>query len=228
MGLLFAALGKNTPSAPRETKRPDRPDLLDENNFMKDQFRLSNHTNPYESIGGDALNKLYERATSEGPTQSAQYLMDQNNALTNQARSNQKQQNAGQFQSLVNNMAMRGGMDRGSRLRSMNQMNRNNMMSDQNLNVNRLNNEMDILQKDEASKFSLLGQMPSRTLDYANYELGKDKFDIGNSINTANNYYNQDMSQWAALNSANQAKWAAENTGGLLGKGGFMGSGIKL
>lgn len=223
---LFSGLLGGGSSRPKQTPKPTRPDILDNNNFVKDQFRISNHSSPFEQMGSDAMNLLFNRATAEGPSQSAQYLMDQNNALANKANSAAINQSAGQFQNLVNNQAMRGGMDRGSRLRALNKMGNTNLNAIHQNNINRNNNQLDILQKDEASKFALLGQMPGKSLQYANHDLDKAKFDITNSLNTANNFYNQDMSQWAALNSANQARWAAKNTGGLFGSGGFLGTGL--
>lgn len=209
-------------------QRPARPDLLDNNNFIKGPFRLSNQTTPQEGAAADALSMLQRRATAEGPSQSAQYLMQKNQGAMDRAQGSQLRQNASQFQQLQDSLAMRGGMDRGARLRGAQDLQRQNMQTMAQGNIQRANNDLGILAQDEQSKFNLLQDMPGQNLRYADFQLGKDKFDIENSLGTANNFYNQDMSSWAALNSAKDARKAARNTGGLFGSGGFLGTGLHL
>ena len=226
LGLSKLLGGGSKPKRPKTSSMPKRPEILDKNFFVKDQFKIANQTTPQEGMSANILDRLYDRATSQGPTQNAKYLMEQNRAAQNKALGNQLRGNNSQFSSLMNSAAMRGGLDRGNRWRALTRLNNANMNTRFNNQANRAANDLNILQKDEAGKLALQSQLPGQLMNHANFNLGKSKFDIMNSLSTANNFYNQDMQNWAARNASKQQEYAAKNSGGLFGGGGFLGLGI--
>ena len=213
-------------SRPVQTVQPERPDILGSDSYVKAPFRLEGTNTQYQNIGTNALNKMNDFATAQGPSQSAQYLQQANENNYQNQISNQVKANESQFAGLRNDLAMRGGYGSGTRERIGTNLANANIHSTQNAYGNKINNNLKILQGDEQNKMDMLGNVARTGLAYDQNELNKKRFDITNSLNTANNFYNQDMNKWAALNASKEQEWAGRNTGGLFGQGGFLGTGI--
>lgn len=223
---VASILNMGRESRPTQTPQPNRPDILGSNSYVKAPFQLEGQNSQYQKMGANALNSLNTIATAQGPSQQAQYLQKINQNQYQNQLANQSKTNESQFANLKNDLSMRGGLTSDARERIGTNLANSNISSQQNLYAQNSNNNLKILQGDEANKQNLLKDVSRTGLAYDQNELNKKRFDITNSLNTANNYYNQDMSKWAALNASKDQQWAARNTGGLLGNGGFLGTGI--
>lgn len=168
------------------------------------------------------LDKLQSQATSEGPTQSAQYLMDQNKRNLANNLSAADQGAAQERSSAISNLAMRGGADAGAMERIGKSSMVNNMLNKQRLRNDAAGSDLEVLAKDEAQKLQTMQALPSQLLAQAGFEQGGKQFDISNTLNTMGNKYNQDMAAWAANQTAREQAQLANKPSGLLGLG-FMG-----
>lgn len=222
--MLGASLGDsilgsgNRVAVPSSIAKPTQPNILGQDDFVKDQFRLSGYTPDSQNKAYGLLGNLNSMATQVGPTDIAQRLSEKNQLesknLADQAIANEAQSRATNLES----MAMKGGIGSGSRERLAGQGQLNLMNTNQNIANNKSINNMSILADDEQRKFGLLSNLPNQYLQHAQMDVGKKQFDIGNSINTSNNIYSQGMQAWGANQMAiAQANAANKASGGLLG-----------
>lgn len=115
-------------------------------------------TSPYESI-------LSQRALSQGPTQAAQYQMDE----LNRTGMNQIGQMGAQTQSAaaqgLSNLAMRGGAQSGARERLQSQAAKATGLGQQGIYGNMLAERSNILSQDEQNKQGLLSMLSQQAND---------------------------------------------------------------
>jgi hypothetical protein len=167
----------------------------------------------------DVLNKLQSNAMATGPSQSAQYLQGANTRNTQNALGNAEAQSGSNLASIMGQLSSRGGADSGSRERAAKSNGMASMMNKQKIMNDSNGNNMDILANDEKQKQSSLQALPASLLAQAGMGQSNKQFDISNTLGTVGGKYNQDMSAWAAGQSAKEQAALANKNNGLLGLG---------
>lgn len=167
----------------------------------------------------DMLNQLVGRATAQGPTQQAQYLMDANQRNTQNLMGQAEDQGRGQLASMTGQLAMRGGLDSGARERLASQSGFQTLLNKQRISNDAAGNNLNILAQDEAQKSQLMQALPQSLLAQAGFERGGKQFDIGNTLATVGGKYAEDMSAWGANQAAREQAKLANKNRGLLGLG---------
>lgn len=216
-GGLAGMIGGPDVNVPGSQARPEF--TLSENGRLAKDLTLGNYmpTSATQSQGTlDSLNKF---ANTQGPSQSAQYQLQGNQRATNNALDNVESQGKSAMASANTNMAMRGGLDAGSRER----MNRSNMLGMMSGKQQALNEghgrELDILANDEQQKLGVLQSLSPQLLNQAQFEAGLKQYDIGNNLNVMGNKYSEDMRAWAGNQSAREQAELANKKQGILGLG---------
>lgn len=167
----------------------------------------------------DVLNRQIANATAVGPSQSAQYLQEANTRSLNNNLDNAEAGGRGQMAAMSSQLAMRGGLDAGARERMAKNVGMNTMMGKQKMMNDSAGANLEILAKDEAQKQAQLQALPASLLAQAGFQQGNKQFDIQNTLGTVGGKYKEDMSAWAALNSAKEQAAAAGKDKGMLGLG---------
>lgn len=168
------------------------------------------------------LDTLVGRATAEGPSASAKYLMEANTRNTNNSLDQAEALGKSTAAGVTSNLAMRGGLDSGSRERIGRSTGLETMMNKQRILNDSQGSNLDILAKDEAGKTQMMQALPASLLAQAGYEQGNRRFDIENTLNTVGGKYNADMQAWGANQAAREQAQLANKNKGALGLG-FMG-----
>lgn len=185
-----------------------RPDLV-----------LGNDTPQAATQSQDVLSRLVNQATSQGPSQQAQYLQQANTRSMQNNLGNADALARSSVSNMTGQMAMRGGIDAGARERLGRSAGIEAMMNKQKIMNDASGANMDLLAKDEAQKTQMLQALPASLLAQAGFSQGNKRFDIENTLNTVGGKYNADMSAWAAAQSASEQAKAAKKNSGLLGLG---------
>jgi hypothetical protein len=165
------------------------------------------------------LNKLQDRATMTGPSQSAQYLMDANKRTMENSLGQADQAMQGQMANTVSSMAMRGGVDAGSRERLGKGFGFENLMNRQRIMNDARGADLNILAGDEKEKLGLMQALPANLLAQAGFEQDGKRFDISNTLSAVGGKYSEDMKGWAANQAAREQAQLANKKNGLLGLG---------
>lgn len=165
------------------------------------------------------LNQLMSRATSQGPSQQANYLMDANQRNTQNQLGQAEEMGRGQMASATGQMAMRGGLDAGARERMGSQGGFQTLMNKQKIMNDSAGSNLNILAQDEAQKTGMMQALPSQLLSQAGFEQGGKQFDIANTLQTVGGKYDTDMREWGASQAAREQAKLANKKSGLLGLG---------
>jgi len=146
-----------------------------------------------------------------------------------QGRDSQARDLAGQNTMARNQLAMQGGLRTGARERLANSSQQQGLTNMQNTNNQ-------ISMQDESNRQKWMQQMPGMELQQAQYNAGLQDKNIGRALGEVDkgrdysmNRYGKAMESWAAEKSAATARAQAQqakSTSGLLGGGGFLGTGI--
>ena len=149
---------------PGSMSRPTNPanHILDKNSYVKDPFKLEGYQSAHQDTATGLLGDLKGMATSKGPTQYGQALLDANNAEANIQRDQLANQQASQEATALSNMAMKGGRGTGSIERLNNSMAVNNLNQNQAINSQSSLNRLNTLAQDEERKFGLLQGLPDQ------------------------------------------------------------------
>jgi hypothetical protein len=167
----------------------------------------------------NVLNTMVSRATAQGPSAQAGYLQDANQRnMTNSLGQADATANTGMAQ-MTSRMAMRGGVDAGSRERMAKSFGAENLMNKQRIMNDARGADLNILAQDEANKDSMMKALPSQLLGQAGFEQDGKRFDIQNTLNTVGGKYKEDMAAWAAMNSAKEQAALAKQKDGIFGLG---------
>lgn len=148
---------------------------------------------------------LSQRALAQGPSQQANYLMQQAGNQNQAALEGLQRGNMSMANSAIGRLGM-GGMQSGSRERLLGNAQRQNALGSQSQYANFANQKLGILGQDEANKQNILQGL--QTL--------YDK------------RWSDQMSALAGQNSAKSQYDTAMNTGGIFGSGGILGTGFRL
>lgn len=218
--------------------------IRDSNGNLGSQFKLNGGA-PI-SMDQTAYNKYLGEATSNGPSSWASLAMDNNKMGTMNNLNKVGALGASTMADGMSNLQMSGGMNGAQRERAAMNSGRDMMkMRMDTLNQGNMNNS-NILMQDSQNKMNMLPQAYNMSMNNAKfgqdergYQTGINEFNLGNMLKDVGgfndyngNMYSEAMKGWAALKSSDaQAKSAAaqaENSGGLFGGGGFLGTGIKF
>jgi hypothetical protein len=211
----------NKVDVPDATMRPEWS-LSGADGKLRSDLLLGNEMPKSFTQSEDVLGKLVNGATAAGPSASAKYLQEANSRNLNNSLEGADAVGNQTLASATNNMAMRGGMDTGSRERLAKSVGFETMMNKQKIRNDATGSDLDILAKDEAQKMDTLKSLPASLLAQAGFQQGNKQFDISNTLGTIGNKYGQDMSGWAANQAAREQAMLANKNSGLLGLG-FMG-----
>jgi len=187
--------------------------------LLSDEYNLRNNLNT------QALDQARREALRDPGTMSRWGQM----ALT-QAQNQNAAQGAGQLQQAQNQLAMSGGLRSGARERlaasGMQQQLRGNQQALGNIQM-----------QDEQNRQKWMQMVPGMDLQAAQFGSTLQDKNISRALTEINagramqqQQYNEGMRAWGADKTANAMQRAAdqaENTGGLFGGGGFLGTGAK-
>lgn len=187
--------------------------------LLRSEYNLQNNLNT------QVLDQARQEALRDPGTMSRWGQM----ALT-QAQNQNAAQNAGQLQQAQNQLAMQGGLRSGARERLAAQ----GMQQQLRGNQSALGN---IQMQDEQNRQKWMQMMPGMDLQAAQYGSTLQDKNISRALTEINagrgmqqQQYNEAMRAWGADKTANAMQRAAdqaENTSGLFGGGGFLGTGAK-
>lgn len=193
--------------------------LSNKDGVLRDDLRLGNQMPQAATQSQSVLEQLISRATSQGPSQQAQYLQEANQRNIQNSLGQAEELGRTAQAQMGQQLAMRGGLDSGARERMARSGNLSTMLNKQRILNDGQGADLNILAQDEGQKLQTLQALPSSLLSQAGFEQGNKQFDISNTLNTVGNKYKEDMAAWAAMNSAKEQKKAAEKKSGLLGLG---------
>lgn len=201
---------------------------------------------PGITMDNTAYNKYLSEATSNGPSGWASVAMDANNNNTMNNLNKVGELGATAMSDGMSNLQMSGGMSGAQRERAATSGARDMMKNRMDVLNQGNTNELGILTQDAQNKMSMLPQAYNMSMNNAKfaqdergYKTGIDQYNMGNKLNDVssfNNYnngmYSEAMKGWAALKTSEAQKAAADkqaqNSGGLFGGGGFLGTGLKF
>lgn len=189
---------------------------------LRSDLMLGDYKPQSQGQSQDMLNRQIQMATAQGPSQEAQYLQGANQRNMMNQLGQAEDMGKGQFASMANNMAMRGGLDTGSRERMGKAMNNNVLMNKQKIMNDASGADLNILAQDEGTKRQMMQALPASLLAQAGFERGGKQFDIANTLQTVGGKYGEDMSAWGANQAAREQAQLANKNRGLLGLG-FLG-----
>lgn len=214
----FGLLGGNKIDVPASQARPEFT-LGDGKGRLAGDLQLAGWMPESARQSQGVLNDLQSFANTQGPTQQAQYLQEANQNQLNRSLGDAEATGRSQLASANTNMAMRGGLDAGSRERMASSNMLGTMMNKQNARSGAADQNLNILANDEAQKMDVMRSLPSQLLGQAGYETGLKQYDIDNTLNVMGNKYNQDMQAWAGNQAAREQTKLANKNSGLLGLG---------
>lgn len=182
--------------------------LIDpETGKLKDAYQL--HLDQLDPSSLQGYNMIKSLATQQGPTQSAQYLMDKARMGREDTIDAATKQNAGAQAQMLSQLASRGGVSSGARERLAMQGGRDLLSQKQSAYRQNTGNLLDILKQDEDTKRQALSQFAE----------GEGKIATGNlairnqelSSNLTNTLKEKDLSRQADMEAYKAAldKWAA-------------------
>lgn len=186
---------------------------------LRSDLMLGNSLPQAAGQSQDVLNKLVGNATAAGPSQSAQYLQEANTRNMNNNLDQSEAASKGAMAGINSNLAMRGGLDAGSRERIGRSGGFEGMMNKQRIRNDASGANLDILAKDETNKQQMMQSLPASLLAQAGFQQGNKQFDITNTLNTVGGKYNTDKTAWAANQAAREQAQLANKKDGLLGLG---------
>lgn len=219
--LAPTVLGGGQVKVPSSIAKPTDPtkNILDDGGFVKDRFSLAGQQNQDADTARGLLGNLTSFANQQGPSSIANSLITANNAETGALRDSLQNQNASQMATASANLATKGGRGSGARERLASNMATNNVNNLNQINQQSSLNNLNTLAQDEDRKFGLLQQLPGQFMNMANRTDANRQFDIGNSLNTSMNTYNQGMQAYGANQLARQqAQSFNAGNKGLLSK----------
>lgn len=218
LGMAPGLNGKNNVPVPDSIQRGEW-NLSTPDGKLRPDLMLNGQQPAGFTASQEVLGNLRAQAEGKGPTQSAQYLQDANTRNLRNSLGEAEAQGRSDLASTTGNMAMRGGVDAGSRERLARVFGTEGMMNKQRLRNDAAGNNLDILAKDEAQKLQTMQQLPGQLLQQAGFEQDGRRFDIGNTLTTAGGKYAEDMRAWAGNQSAREQAQLANKPSGLLGLG---------
>lgn len=170
---------------------------------------------------------LYGRATGEGPSQSAKYLLDQQEMINSKATNDLRNDMNSATATGISNLAMHGGIDQAARERILNNSGTNYARAASDIFGQGEANRLGILANDENQKLGLLQGLYGNEMDTNRYNTGLEN--QGKMTNLANlieegrygynnrfNIWNTQMGAKGADEVANAQKAAANRKPGLL------------
>lgn len=220
MSIGGALEGGPQQDVPGATSRPTDPAqmFVDDQGMLRDRFQTGKLTNTELESGKGLLGNLKDRATAQGPSQSAQYLQGASD-LQSQAQKDQLGRNqSSQLATQQANLAMKGGMTSGARERMAGSMANQNVMANQGINQQNALNKMNTLAQDEQQKLGLMKDLGGQYRAYGNDQMNRQVSDTQGGMNILQGKYEADMKGYAANEMARQQAEAANNANkGLLG-----------
>jgi hypothetical protein len=218
-GIADSVFGsKNADGSVNYNNMPEMPVFTNEDGTLKDQYETAGKTSWQQLQAQNNLGKLQGMADTEGPTSLAQGQLDQNRLSSRRNLMNQTKQNQSSLASNMSNMSRFGGLGGASSERLAQQNMRNNNASSLATRGQELDNEMTILNQDNARKVDLQKSLANSYQNQAAYDDSKLDRDIQRSTGFQQNSWQEMMKAWAAKNSASELQ-AANKPSGLLGLG---------
>lgn len=150
----------------------------------------------------DSYNLLKKLATSQGPSDAAQYSLKQNILGRQDAIDASSRETAGSLAQARSGLAARGGIGAGAGERLALQGANNNILNKQGAYRSANSNMLDILKQDALNKNTAINNL-------ANTDLGLAQ----NNQQTELNRYKMDLDKWAADRQATAATQAAKSSG---------------
>lgn len=180
------------------------------------------------NTGSRELNALSDRAMSKGPSPWLNMQLGKNEADTRAMRDIAGRDASNASGMAMSNLAMSGGLDSGARERiaTSGGLGRMNALQDVSRQGNM--NKFNLGIEDERQKLSILQQLPGQRLDRASYMSGIDAGNIGRAYGAHTGQYQEGMKAWGADKTADAIAAGGSGNGGLLGGGGFMGTGVDV
>lgn len=167
----------------------------------------------------DVLNTMIARSTAAGPSDQAKYLQDANQRTMMNSLDNANATSASGQAGAIRNMAMRGGVDAGSRERLGRSFGAENLMNRQRIMNDARGADLNILAQDEQNKTAMMSALPGQLLAQAGFEQDGRRFDIANTLQTVGGKYGEDMRGWAANQAAREQAKLANKKDGIFGLG---------
>ena len=224
LGALAGASIGNSLSAGARMKVPKsmaRPEwsLSGADGKLRQDLQLGEYKPQSQVQSQSVLNSMIDRANMQGPTQQAQYLQGANQRNMQNSLGQAEELGRTGFAQAAGQMAMRGGLDAGSRERMNKSMGMNTMMNKQRVMNDAAGADLNILAQDEAQKTQMMQALPSQLLAQAGFERSGKQFDIANTLDTVGGKYNADMTAWGANQAAREQAQLANANRGLFGLG---------
>lgn len=219
-GIGSALEGGPQVSVPGAIARPTDPTskFVDESGMLREQFKTGALTNEALTQGQGLLGNLKDRATAQGPSQSAQYLLGANEAQAQAQRDQLKNQQASTQATSEANLAMKGGLGTGSRERLAGGLAQQNMMQGQQINQQQGLNKLNTLASDEQQKLGILKSLPGQYQSFGQNQMQRQVGDVQGGMGLLQNKYNADMQAYAANQIARQQAMGQNAANkGLLG-----------
>jgi hypothetical protein len=207
-------------AVPGAMARPTDPvaNYLGKDSFVKDQFKLGGFNPESQQKAQAGLDRLSTMSQASGPSPYAQSLINANNLQGVASRGQAANGLASARATAESQLATKGGMGTGSRERLAQLGMQSGMTANQDINRQTGLNNMNVLAQDEDRKFSLAKDLPQQYMQLANADIGKQRFDIQNSIQIGSNSFSEQMKAYAANQAAiGQASSANAASKGLLG-----------
>jgi hypothetical protein len=206
--------------------------MLDAEGKLLNQYSLADKIGADIQLDNTGYDMIKQRATSTSPSAWAM-LQKQRNEMELQ---NQLGQSAVGSQAATNGawnqMAARGGLSAGQRMRLASQGGNNAFKAQQQLRNQSMMGNLNVDLQDQQSKDQMLQQLPGLSMQNANFLQGQRDYrnqafnkDLNNSMNDLRGYnaynsdaYNQAMSAWGADKTASAQERASRSgsSGGLL------------
>lgn len=215
-------------------KRNPYTTMLDVNGELQSKYGISDKIGADINLDQSAYNAMQARALSQAPSAWAQMQQQRNNMLMANDIDTANIQAAGRTNGAWNQLASRGGLSAGQRMRLASQGAQNAMQAQQQIrNQNSINN-LNVDLQDQQQKDQWLSQLPSMSLqnanfaqaqrDYRNQATQADLTTARNDLRGYNAYnegaYKEAASLYGADKTAQaqiQAARAGQPSGGLLG-----------
>lgn len=220
VGAAKSLLGGGQTSVPGSIARPTDPTskFVDENGMLRSEFQTGNLSNASLDRGQGLLGNLADRATAQGPSQSAQYLMGASDIQSQAQRDQAQRDQSSQRATAEANLAMKGGLGSGARERLAGQSMTQGLGAGQDINRQNSLNKMNTLAQDEQQKLGLLQGLPGQFQSFGQNQMQRQVGDVQGGMGLLQNKYSADMQAYAANQMARQQAQSANAANkGLLG-----------
>jgi len=222
----FAQSSRNAlKDLPEITKRPDDPifkSIMDKGK-LQDPFQLK--FRPGEE-GSQFEQMLRDRALAEGPSKTAQNLFQQEDLQKQDMMDRLAGIGSAQAAQQFSGLASRGGAAGGAGERLASQIARQGALQRQGIQSESAQTKLGISSADEQQKMELQKMQANLANTRQRFNVGTRLEEIGSKRKFDENRFNAKLSEHLASKEAREQRILAATSGGIGGRGGFLGTGL--